>query len=646
VRVGYYGIRLDFVSESSHCCVVRNFSSQERARRKGGAMLGENSARRLLSGFLLVLFVLPHPAFAYITFQRTYGTTLWDQGFSVQQTADGGYIIAGDWQYDMKGTGTGPMCLIKTDSLGDTLWIGTYGDTTMYSEGHSVQQTSDGGYIIVGYTHPVTGLNCDVYAVKTDSCGEPVWTRKYGGAETNVGNSVQQTSDGGYVIAGFTGSFSGPPGEPPYQVYLIKTDALGETLWTRTYDDGDTFPEYGFAVAQTFDGGYIIAGNADVYSNLGDVYLVKTDTFGHKLWEREYGGITTLENGRSVLQTPDSGYVVVGCTDCFTLGDDVYLIKTDACGDTQWTRRYGGPDIDEGYFVAQTSDGGYAIAGATSSFSSVNDAYLIKTDSLGNTLWTRVYGGDDSERGRSVRQTSDGGYVVAGYTASFGAGQTDVYLVKTDQNGLIGMEKDGGVLSLDEPPDTVFTDSTYAVAAAVRNFGNLTVTFDVTVTIDGYADTAKVQDLDPGLSTRVTFGDWQVPSADSTVYTLIVCTHLIDDIDSTNDCKQKTIFAYNPIGVAEKLSHRPRGGIFGLSQNEPNPFYKSTMISYSLPTACHVTLKVYDTTGRPVETLVDQNQEAGAYELRWRAENRACGIYFCRLQAGEKSATRKMISLR
>jgi hypothetical protein len=610
-------------------------------------MLEEDSARRLLSGFLLALFVLPHSGFAYITFQRTYGTTLWDDGFSVQQTTDRGYIIAGDWQYDPNGTGTGPMCLIKTDSLGDTLWIGTYGDTTMHSRGLSVQQTSDGGYIIVGYTHPLTGLNSDVYAVKTDSCGETVWTRKYDGAETDIGNSVQQTSDGGYVIAGSTGSFSGPPGEPPYQVYLIKTDALGETLWTRAYDDGDTFPDYGFAVRQTLDGGYIIAGDADVYSNLGDVYLVKTDTSGHKLWEREYGGLTTLENGRSVLQTPDSGYVVAGSTDLCSNDADVYLIKTDASGDTQWTRRYGGPDFDEGFSVAQTSDGGYAIVGTTSSFPSVNgDAYLIKTDSLGNTLWSRLYGGDDFEQGRSVRQTSDGGYVVAGYTASFGAGQTDVYLVKTDQNGLVGMEKDGGVLSLDEPPHTVFTDSVYAVVATVRNFGNLTVTFDVTVTIGGYADTVEVQDLDPGLSTRVTFEDWQVPPTDSTLYTMTVCTHIVDDIDTTNNCKQETIFAYNPTGIGERLVRSTRARAFELSQNEPNPFHMSTLISYSLPTACHVSLKVYDITGRPVETLVDQNQEAGAYQLRWRAQNHASGIYFCRLEAGGLTLTRKMILLR
>jgi hypothetical protein len=608
-------------------------------------MLGERSARRLLSGFLLVLFVLPHSAFAYITFQRTYGTTLWEQVFCVQQTADGGYIIAGDWQYDT--TSTGPMCLIKTDSLGDTMWVRTYGDSTMHSQGESVQQTSDGGYIIAGFAHPRLGLNGDVYAVKTDSCGEPVWIRTYGGNKEDGANSVQQTSDGGYVIAGSSASFSGRPGGPPWQVYLIKTGALGETLWTRTYDNGDTFPDYGLAVRQTFDGGYIIGGDADVYSNLGDIYLVKTDASGHKLWEKKYGGLTTLEEGRSVLQTADSGYVIAGCTQCWSANADVYLVKTDASGDTQWTRTYGGTDLDEAFSVAQTSDGGYAIAGRTSSFGSVNgDVYLVKTDSLGNPLWMRHYGGDDYEEGRSVSQTTDGGYVIAGWTFSFGAGQTDVYLLKTDENGLIGMTKDGGVLSLDHPSDTVFTDSSYAVAGTVRNYGNLTITFDVTVSIDGYADTVKVQNLDPGLTTPVTFDNWQVPSADSTAYTMIVCTHVVDDIDTTNNCMQKTIFAYNPIGVAEKLSHRPRSGIFGLSQNEPNPFCSSTMISYSLPSASHVTLKVYDITGRPVETLVDQDQEAGTFQLRWRAEHHASGIYFCRLEAEGFIFTGKMILLR
>jgi hypothetical protein len=606
-------------------------------------LLGEGLTRKLRGGILLAVLLLPYSASAYITFQRTYGTSLWDMAFSVQQTADRGYIITGLWEYDQDGTTTAHICLIKTDSLGDTLWIRTYGDDTMYSEGHSVQQTSDGGYIIAGYTKPLLGLNADVYVIKTDSYGETVWTRKYGGAEGDVGTSAQQTSDGGYVIVGFTESFSEPLAGSRYQVYLIKTDALGETLWTRTHDDGDSMPEYGFAVGQTLDGGYVIAGAADVVAMVGEVYLLKTDALGYKQWEKEYKSGPGADEGYSVQQTPDSGYVIAGCADCYLPNSDVYLIRTDASGETLWTRTYGGPDLDEGFSVRLSSDGGYVIAGRTFSFSGGScDAYLIKTDSLGDTLWTRLLGGPDGEKGSSVRQTSDGGYVITGWTGSFGVGRLDVYLVKTDQNGLVGIEKDGGVLSLDEPPDTVFTDSAYAVAATVRNFGNLTVTFDVTVTIDGYADTVKVQDLDPGLTTQVTFEDWQVPPTDSSVYTMTVCTHLTDDIDSTNDCKQKTIFAYNPTGVGEGLSHKPSTGIFGLSQNEPNPFYESTMISYSLTSACHVVLNVCDITGRPVETLVDRHEEAGVRWVRWDPKNQPSGIYFYRLQAGRLVDTRKM----
>jgi len=182
------------------------------------------------------------------------------------------------------------------------------------------------------------------------------WWRTYGGTSTEWGYSAQQTSDGGYIVAGSTGSF----GAGYRDVYLIKTNASGDTLWTRTY--GGTDDDEGHSVQQTSDGGYVIAGETWSFGAGGDVYLVKTNASGDTLWTRTYGG-TSSDDGFSARQTSDGGYVIAGQTMSFGAGVDVYLIKTNASGDTLWTRTCGGTNYDCGYWAQQTSDGGYVIAG-------------------------------------------------------------------------------------------------------------------------------------------------------------------------------------------------------------------------------------------------------------------------------------------
>ena len=318
--------------------------------------------------------------------------------------------------------------LLVRPAFSQQRWERNYGGTGA-DYGYSVKQTQDGGYIVAGWTASF-GNSFQVYLIKTNVSGDTLWTRTYGGTNDDRGYSVQQTSDTGYIVAGATGSYGG-------QVYLVKTNATGDTLWTKTY--GGTDYDYGFSVQQTSDTGYIIAGFTHSFGNGDQVYLIKTNASGDTLWTRNYGG-TGEDRGLSIQQTSDMGYIVAGYTWSFGDSAQVYLIKTNATGDTLWTRNYGGTGGDRSWSVQQTSDTGYIVAGYTYSFGNLCQVYLVKTNASGDTIWTRTHGGAGYDEGYSVRQTSDGGYIVAGYTSSFGNGW-QVYLVKTDANGNSGAEE-------------------------------------------------------------------------------------------------------------------------------------------------------------------------------------------------------------
>lgn len=234
--------------------------------------------------------------------------------------------------------------------------------------------------------------------------------RTYGGSREDMATSVTQTTDGGYILTGFARSY----GSGYANAYLIKTDSLGEVLWMNIYSDYTE--SVGAFVAQTSDGGYIVTGYAGAPNNPWDLYLIKTDSLGSTSWTKTYGGTSgnRHDRGNSVSQTCDGGYIIAGETGSYGAGSsDVWLIKVNSQGDTLWTKTYGGNAEDVGRSVGQTDDEGYIIGGWTKSYGAgSDDFYLIKTDSLGDTLWTRTYGGTSADRGYSVSQTLDGGYIV------------------------------------------------------------------------------------------------------------------------------------------------------------------------------------------------------------------------------------------
>jgi hypothetical protein len=195
--------------------------------------------------------------------------------------------------------------------------------------------------------------------------------------------------------------------------------------------------EAGKSLIQTSDGGYAITGFTISFgAGSGDVYVVKLDANGNLQWTKTIGGPAS-EEGNSLIQTSDGGYAIAGYTRSFGAGEaDVYVVKLDANGNLQWTKTIGGKNEDLGTSLIQTSDGGYAIAGSTTSFGAGDrDVYVVKLDANGNLQWTKTIGGKNEDLGTSLIQTSDGGYAIAGYTKSFGRGWKDVYLVKLDKNG-------------------------------------------------------------------------------------------------------------------------------------------------------------------------------------------------------------------
>jgi hypothetical protein len=351
-----------------------------------------------------------------------------DWGFSLIQTSDSGYAIAGPTT--SFGAGILDVYFVRLDAHGNLQWTTTIGGPHR-EEGTSLIQTSDGGYAITGATTSFGAGEADVYVVKLDANGNLQWTKTIGGESDDRGNSLIQTSDGGYVIAGYTKSF----GAGDYDVYVVKLDANGNLQWTKTI--GGKSDEKGSSLIQTSDGGYAIASSTSSFgAGNYDVYVVKLDVNGNLQWAKTIGG-PKEDWGESLIQTSDGGYAIAGTTASFGAGEaDVYVVKLDAKGNLQWTKTIGGPKIKAGSSLIQTSDGGYAIAGYTKSFGAGGrDVYVVKLDANGNLQWTKTIGGPASEAGSSLIQTSDGGYAIAGYTESFGAGEEDVYVVKLDKNG-------------------------------------------------------------------------------------------------------------------------------------------------------------------------------------------------------------------
>jgi len=348
--------------------------------------------KEIMIFILFSLFTISLSAQSSLMWTKVYGGTGEDYGYDIQKTTDGGYIIVGCT--NSFGSGDYDVWLLKLDSFGDTLWTKTFGDS-VFNKAYSVKQTYDGGYIMTGETYAEYPDYSDVYLIKTDSFGNSIWIKKHK-RELNcneIGHSVIQTSDSGYIIVG----------EFHYGnacAYYFKTNSNGDTLWTRIYFDVTR----AYHIQKTFDKGYIIGISSPSFINQS---LIKIDSIGDTLWTGAYGTV----NNYSTIQTVDSGFIFLG---------DSFLVKTNSTGAQLWTKPYTGKAIQ------QTTDNSYIIAGVDESI------FIMKTNQNGDSLWTEHY--DGSGVG-SILTTSDGGYIICGSTTNFGAGGSDIYIIKTDSLG-------------------------------------------------------------------------------------------------------------------------------------------------------------------------------------------------------------------
>jgi hypothetical protein len=310
--------------------------------------------------------------------------------------------------------------MIRSNSEGVQLWDRSYGVAGYEIECYAGQQTTDGGYTLIGGARGVFANYGDAWLAKTDENGNMQWNRTYGGEGHEYALSGQQTADGGYILAGV----ADPLGINNYDFYLLKTDSYGNMEWNKTYGGSST--EAACSVQQTSDGGYILAGETYSFgAGYTDSWLVKTDSNGKMEWNKTYGG-NWFDAAYCVRQTTDGGYIFAGFQGwdggqhTYGHGGSAYVYKTNSSGEIESGDGFSGTPADSGwaraYSVKETSDGGFIVAGDTSvEGQSGGRMFLLKTHSKGSGFdWSGIYGGNDQANACDVIQTTDGGYAVAG----------------------------------------------------------------------------------------------------------------------------------------------------------------------------------------------------------------------------------------
>jgi len=456
----------------------------------------------------------------------------------------------------------------------DTLWTKKIGGTGIDS-GNEIIQTSDKGFVIAGYTTSFGAGQRDAFLVKLDSLGNILWQKTYGTTLLEQAYSVKETYDGGLIISAFIYAATA-------NLFLIKTNQNGDTLWTKNI--GLSGNDFGTNIQLADDGGFLIVGYTDSNISNGDrdIWLLKLDSIGTFSWQRTYGG-TGADEGFKLLKLVDGNLVISGYSQSFSVGDrDGWIVKTDSSGNFIWSKSFGSGSYDEFTAAAEDENGNLYLTGTTES-SGNRDLWIVKTDSGGNHILTKTYGGPQWEWGHDIKKTNDGNFIVTGFNQSNSSGLRQLWVLKIDQQG-----------------DTLWTKLIRSVNGS-----------------EGYS---VIQTSDNGFA-------------------------VTGVASSSGSGPDVWVIRLKPEGtsrIEDEIFGLPT--TFSLEQNYPNPFNPSTVISYQLPVSGQVTLKVYDVLGNEIATLVNEYNPAGKHEVEFNIAQVSrpeisSGVYFYKLLVGDPESS-------
>ncbi len=458
----------------------------------------------------------------------------------------------------------------------------------------SVRETADGGFLLAGSITRLDQEYSDASLIKTDRYGQVEWSQWYGQEEWSEGLSVGiPLAEGGYIAVG---SHANSQQRLEPNIYAIKTDASGTLVWEKSYGKSDFKADAGSDIIPTGDGGFLIAGYTQTQQDK-NAYLIKINASGVVLWEKTYGGAGG-EDIDSIRPTADGGYVFVGSTSTNATGGssdfDIYLVKIGSTGEVVWEKKYGGTDWDRAGGFILTPDGGYLIAGYTASpeFGAVaRDAYLLKLDASATKEWQQLYGWEHKDGASEVIATDDGGYLLVGgseryYDATFLTWRSDLYVVKTDGAGKEVWSKTfGGIQEEGASCVRLVSDGGYIISGSTSSYSKDSDVYFIKLRQDG-AFTA-------------------------------VETHPLES-----------------------------PGRFILEQNYPNPFNDRTLLRYQLPQDSPVRLQVFNLRGELIANVVDEVKKAGTYQVSFAAGDLASGLYVIRIQTNQGFSIGRMLLLK
>ena len=457
----------------------------------------------------------------------------------------------------------------------DSLWYRVYGDI-MDDIGFDAIETGEDEFIVIGKVQK-SEFDWDAYVAKLDNNGNIIWENTYGGAQREQIVSICPGLYFGYVMTGYTCTDANGLSD----IWILFIDDNGDSVTSVKY--GSWASDQGNWISTNVDQGFIVVSRSEIYQWGDQIYLMKLDISLDTIWTKTYGG-PMQDYGHCVEETSDYGYIIAGrtYTTAYPESGDAYVIKTDSNGDTVWTKKYGGDDEDIFYSLVETDDG-YIFAGQTWSYGAgLKDVYVVRTNDNGDTIWTKTYGGEGAEMAYRIFETENGNYVIAGYNTPVSGVNRNVYIIEIDGDGNLLWEEYYGNNY----------DSEYLYGGSPTSDGG----FIFTGKVDYYSaleDDIFVLKLGEGNS----------------------------GIEEMATLHKTSVYSY------------------------PNPFKNSTTFHLKIPVNALVELTVYDSFGKILETFIRERSEMGSMEFEWNAGNLPEGVYFVKLKAGKTVVVSKVIRL-